>query len=57
MRIGYAMGNKDLIRYLSDVKYSVNSYTMNLPALAAGKAALGGRSVFSGERKPDHFDP
>ena len=28
-RIGYAMGNERLIRYLNDVKYSVNSYTMN----------------------------
>lgn len=46
MRIGYAMGNKDLIRYLSDVKYSVNSYTMNLPALAAGKAALEDEGYF-----------
>lgn len=46
MRIGYAMGNKDLIRYLSDVKYSVNSYTMNLPALAAGKAALEDEAYF-----------
>ena len=46
MRIGYARGNKDLIRYLSDVKYSVNSYTMNLPALAAGKAALEDEGYF-----------
>ncbi len=32
MRIGFAMGNKELIRALNDVKYSYNSYTMNMPA-------------------------
>ena len=29
MRIGFAMGNSKLIKYLNDVKFSVNSYTMN----------------------------
>lgn len=36
MRIGYAMGNPRLIKYLNDVKYSVNSYTMNYTALQLG---------------------
>lgn len=27
MRIGYAFGNPELIKYLNDVKYSFNSYT------------------------------
>lgn len=40
MRIGYAFGSKKLIRYLRDVKYSFNSYTMNSVALAAGVEAL-----------------
>ena len=40
MRIGYAMGNAKLIRYLNDVKYSFNSYTMNQAALAAGVEAI-----------------
>ncbi|MCM1263902.1 MAG: histidinol-phosphate transaminase [Butyrivibrio sp.] len=35
-RIGYAIGNEKLIRYMNDVKYSVNSYTMNRMALAIG---------------------
>lgn len=39
-RIGYAMGNESLIRYLNDVKYSVNSYTMNRPALAIGAESV-----------------
>lgn len=36
MRIGYAMGNPKLIKYINDVKYSVNSYTMNYAALQLG---------------------
>ncbi len=40
MRVGYAFGSKELIRALNDVKYSVNSYTMNMPSLLAGKAAI-----------------
>lgn len=40
MRIGFAMGNSRLIKYMNDVKYSVNSYTMNRPAIELGIAAL-----------------
>lgn len=40
MRIGYAMGNPKLIGYLNDVKYSVNSYTMNYAALQLGVEAV-----------------
>lgn len=40
MRIGYAMGNPELIQYLNDVKYSFNSYTMNRPALELGVEAV-----------------
>ncbi len=40
MRIGYAMGNEKLIGYLNDVKYSVNSYTLNYAALEAGVEAV-----------------
>lgn len=40
MRIGYAMGHADLIKALQDVKYSYNSYTMNLPSLILGAEAL-----------------
>ena len=29
MRIGFAMGNEKLIKYMNDVKFSVNYYTMN----------------------------
>ncbi len=40
MRIGYAMGNPELIQALNDVKYSYNSYTMDQTALELGTAAL-----------------
>lgn len=40
MRIGFAMGNEGLIRYLKDVKFSFNSYTMNMPSIEAGTAAV-----------------
>lgn len=40
IRIGYAFGCEKLIKYLSDVKFSFNSYTMNRPALALGIEAV-----------------
>lgn len=40
MRIGYAFGSPELIKCLNDVRNSVNSYTMNMPALTAGIAAI-----------------
>jgi len=40
LRVGMAFGNSKLIKYMSDVKFSVNSYTMNTPALVAGAAAI-----------------
>lgn len=46
MRIGYAMGNPVLIKYLNDVKYSFNSYTMDRTALAAGVAAVKDQACF-----------
>lgn len=46
MRIGFAFGSEKLIRYLLDVKYSFNSYTMNRTAIAAGKAAVEDEETF-----------
>ena len=40
LRVGYAMGNEKLIKYMNDVKYSINSYTMNMPSLVYGVEAL-----------------
>lgn len=39
-RIGFAMGNAELIKYLNDVKFSFNSYTMNRPSLELGVEAI-----------------
>lgn len=46
MRIGYAMGNPVLIKYLNDVKYSFNSYTMDQTTLTLGTAAIKDRVYF-----------
>lgn len=46
IRIGYAMGHRDLIRALSHVKYSYNSYTMNLPSIELGVKAVEDREYF-----------
>lgn len=40
MRIGFAIGNEKLIRFLKDVKFSFNSYTMNMLSIEAGAAAV-----------------
>ena len=46
MRIGYAMGSPELIKYINDVKYSVNSYTMNYAALQLGVEAVEDTAYF-----------
>lgn len=40
LRIGFCIGNVKLIRYLNDVKFSFNSYTMNYPAQMLGVEAV-----------------
>lgn len=46
MRIGYAFGCPKLIKYLNDVKYSFNSYTMNMTALTLGVEAVRDEAYF-----------
>ncbi len=46
MRIGFAFGDAKLIKYLNDVKFSFNSYTMDQTTLAAGVAAVKDRVYF-----------
>ena len=46
MRIGYAIGNPEMIGYLNDVKFSFNSYTMNLPAIRLGVASVEDEDYF-----------
>ncbi len=51
MRIGYAFGCKKIIKYLLDAKFSFNSYTMNMPALSLGAAAVKDKAYFEECRK------
>lgn len=46
MRIGYAMGNENLIQALNDVKESINSYTINTASIRMGIASLGDEQYF-----------
>lgn len=46
MRIGYAISNPTLIKYLNDAKYSFNSYTMNQTSLICGVEAVKDRAYF-----------
>ncbi|MBP5281830.1 MAG: histidinol-phosphate transaminase, partial [Lachnospiraceae bacterium] len=40
LRIGFCIGSEKMIKYLNDVKFSINSYTMNLPAQVLGVEAV-----------------
>lgn len=46
MRIGYAIGSKDLIKALNDVKQSINSYTLNYVSILAGEASVKDKEYF-----------
>ncbi len=40
LRVGYAIGNEALIKAMNDVKFSINSYTMNAPSILLGSASV-----------------
>ena len=46
MRIGYAIGNEKLIKYMNDVKFSINSYTMNHVTQVCGAVAVEDEEYF-----------
>ncbi|MDO4293464.1 MAG: histidinol-phosphate transaminase [Eubacteriales bacterium] len=46
LRIGFAIGSPRLIRYLNDVKFSFNSYTMNRLTIECGKACVEAEEYF-----------
>ena len=46
MRIGYAFGSKELIKALNDVKFSFNSYTMNMTSIDMGVASINDKKYF-----------
>ncbi len=47
VRIGYAMGSPALIEALENVRYSYNSYTMNLPSQILGVEAVRDQAYFA----------
>ena len=46
VRIGFAIGNERLIRWLLDVKYSFNSYTLSALAILCGTKAVEDETYF-----------
>jgi histidinol-phosphate aminotransferase len=46
MRIGYAMGNPELIKAMNDVRYSYNSYPLTRLSVALGVVALEDETYF-----------
>lgn len=46
MRIGFAIGSERLIKYMNDVKFSVNSYTMNTVTQICGAEAVRDEEYF-----------
>ena len=46
MRIGFAMGSEKMIKYLNDVKFSINSYTMNYASQVCGAASVKDEEYF-----------
>lgn len=46
LRVGFAAGNPVLIKYLNDVKYSFNSYTLNRLTLTLGAEAVRDEAYF-----------
>ncbi len=47
LRIGYAIAGERIIKALNDVKYSVNSYTLNMPSIELGTAAAKNNDYYS----------
>ena len=45
-RIGFAISNEKIIKYLNDVKYSFNSYTMDALTIDLGTAAIQDKEYF-----------
>ncbi len=47
MRIGFAIGNEKLIKFMNDVKFSINSYTMNPLSQICGAEAVKDEKYFT----------
>ena len=40
LRVGYALASAEIIKAINDVKYSINSYTLNMPSLKLATLAV-----------------
>ena len=47
LRVGYAIGNAELIKAMNNVKFSINSYTMNAPSIQLGCASVKDKEYFA----------
>ena len=47
LRVGYALGSETLIKAMNDVKFSINSYTMNAPSIKLGVECVQDREYFA----------
>lgn len=48
LRVGYALASKEIIKAINDVKYSINSYTLNMPALELATLAVKSADYYDG---------
>lgn len=46
LRIGFCIGSEKMIKYLNDVKFSINSYTMNMTSQVLGVEAVRDEAYF-----------
>ncbi len=48
LRVGYALASKEIIKAINDVKYSINSYTLNMPSLELATLAVKSADYYDG---------
>ena len=48
LRVGYALASAEIIKAINDVKYSINSYTLNMPSLKLATLAVKSAEYYDG---------
>ncbi len=46
LRVGYAIASPEIIKAMNDVRYSINSYTLNRPSLVLGTLAVRNKAYY-----------